>query len=166
MNQRQRRDEQGKGGRWGGRGGQQRRQHKPARSEKASWAGRRNVSEWAATKGRWGSRVLFVMRLKSAVVASHSAQLGAAGTAATAPPSCRSSLCCAVLCCSLLFVDVLFFAAPSRPSPSPSPGPIPSPQVQSLSAAVCGRPSWYVTVWCDRLGGVCFADGIVTCEED
>lgn len=92
--------------------------------------------EWAATKGRRGSRALFVMRLKDAVVASHSALLGAAGTAATAPPSCRSSLCavlccadlcCAVLCCALLFWSGLLCA-------------------KSRVPAVCGRPScWSVT---------------------
>lgn len=38
-------------------------------------------------------------RLKSAVVASHSAQLGAAGTAATAPPSCVGLACVLLLCC-------------------------------------------------------------------
>lgn len=87
--------------------------------------------EWAATKGRRGSRALFVMRLKDAVVASHSALLGAAGTAATAPPSCRSSLCavlrCAELCCALLFWSGLLCA-------------------KSRVPAVCGRPScWSVT---------------------
>lgn len=76
-------------------GGQQR---PAARSEKGLVGGPEECEfEWAATKGRRGSRALFVMRLNSAVVASHSALLGAAGTAATAPPSCRSSLC-AVLC--------------------------------------------------------------------
>lgn len=98
----------------GGGAGEERRNNKRRSNKggkKAMWTGRRNVSsklKWAARKGRRGSRALFVMRLKSAVVTFHSVAgclgLGAAGTAATAPPStllCVVLVCCAVLCWSV-----------------------------------------------------------------